>query len=99
MKFGLSKEEYQEIETKLVHPLEQAGAKVWIFGSRARGDSKPFSDLDIMVESPKDLRDEVAALKEYFENSNFPFKIDLVEKHHFATSYLPNFEKEKILWQ
>lgn len=49
-----------------------------IFGSRVKGSSKPFSDLDICLKeqiSPAAFE----SLKEKFENSDLPFKVDLVE--------------------
>jgi len=39
MKFGLSKDELLEVQNYVVDPLERRGAKVWIYGSRARGIS------------------------------------------------------------
>lgn len=45
MKFGLSQSEYKLIQLLVIEPLARYQAQVWIFGSRARGDFKPFSDL------------------------------------------------------
>jgi predicted nucleotidyltransferase len=39
----------------VVKPLLALGAEVFVFGSRARGDSQPFSDLDLMIEAETDL--------------------------------------------
>jgi predicted nucleotidyltransferase len=48
------------------------------FGSRARGDAKRLSDLDIVfVEAIE--RSALARLRELFEESSLPFKVDLVE--------------------
>lgn len=30
------------------------GKRVWLFGSRARGDGRPYSDIDLVVEFAKD---------------------------------------------
>lgn len=48
-----------------------------VFGSRAKGTSRTFSDLDVC------LKDSIASydyelLKEKFEESNLPFKVDLI---------------------
>ena len=87
MKFGLSDTELATLHEKIVTPLSQAGAKVYCYGSRARGDHRKFSDIDIMVESNSDLSQQLAKIREEFENSNFPLKVDLVEFRHFAESY------------
>ncbi|MCB0357644.1 MAG: nucleotidyltransferase domain-containing protein [Bdellovibrionales bacterium] len=96
MKFGLTQEQYKYILETVVLPLESNEAIVWCFGSRARGDYKKFSDLDLMVESKKDQSVLMAKIRETLENSNFPLKVDLVDKNEFAISYLENFNKEKI---
>ena len=44
--FGLSEDELNTLAQLVVGPLVGAGAKVWCFGSRARGDHKKFSDID-----------------------------------------------------
>ena len=54
--------------------------EVLVFGSRAAGTAKEFSDLDlaIMGEEPLSLR-EVSALEEALGESDLPFKVDIVE--------------------
>lgn len=96
MKFGLDNKQYQEVSKFLIEPLTTLGARLWCFGSRARGDHHPFSDLDIMIEASDNLDAIIAAIKERFEKSNFPFKLDLVQKKDFAQSYLAGFERDKV---
>ncbi len=50
VKFGLSQNDFQLIEQLAVDPLKKNGATVWVFGSRARGTHRQFSDLDLMYE-------------------------------------------------
>jgi len=52
MKFGLTNSELATITSVLSEPLKSQGALIWIFRSRARGDHKTFSDLDIPFELP-----------------------------------------------
>ncbi len=91
MIFGLSEAQYDYISKIVVHPLESMGATVWCYGSRARGDYKNFSDLDLMVESTRDLSKHLNQIKEKLQNENFPFKVDLVQLSEFAESSI-NFE-------
>jgi len=56
------------------------GARVAVFGSRARGCARPFSDLDLLLCDPPCLtRIERADLRDAFEASALPFPVDLVE--------------------
>jgi predicted nucleotidyltransferase len=96
MKFGLTAKHFEELQTYLIDPLLKCGATVWIFGSRARGDHQKFSDVDIMVEASVDLGPILSQIREHFETSNFPFRLDIVEKKNFASSYLSSYEKDRI---
>ena len=96
MKFGLSPEEHRYICEVVIKPLTLNGAKVFCFGSRARGDHQAFSDLDLMVESHQDLSKEIGQLSEELTKGNFPYKVDLVELRNFSNHYLKTYQKEKI---
>ncbi len=96
MKFGLTKEQFQYIQETVLDPLKSNGATVWIFGSRARGDNKKYSDLDIMVESREDISAIVGKIQETLENGNFPYKVDMVQNKDFAESYRESFERDKV---
>ena len=56
------------------------GAQVAVFGSRATGRSRPFSDLDLLLIEPARLSwAQRADLRDAFEASTLPFSVDLVE--------------------
>ena len=56
------------------------GARVAVFGSRATGHARPFSDLDLLVMEPRQLTwTQRADLRDVFEASDLPFKVDVVE--------------------
>ena len=57
-----------------------AGAQVRVFGSRATGRARPFSDLDLLVVRPERLSwAQRADLRDRFEASDLPFRVDVVE--------------------
>ena len=57
------------------------GVQASVFGSRARGTAKPWSDLDLALsgEAPLPLS-LLAALAEEFDESALPWKVDLVDR-------------------
>ena len=95
MNFGLSPNDYRFIKSELQN-LEEKGAKIYCFGSRARGDYSKFSDLDLMVESEADLSLELSNAKEAFEESMLPIKVDIVELKNFAKEYLDGYSKDRV---
>ena len=96
--FGLKQDDLLYLRREVFEPLKAAGLKVFCFGSRARGDYKPFSDVDIMLEGMTSAEHEtlVSRIHEKLVNSNFPYKVDLVDHRNFASSYLDSYEREKI---
>ena len=98
-RFGLTDQQYKLVEKTIVEPWEKKGATIYCYGSRARGDHKEFSDLDLMVESPKDLTTEISRAQENISNSHFPYKVDIVQLSEFAESYKPGYEKDKVLFR
>ncbi|MEN0059143.1 MAG: nucleotidyltransferase domain-containing protein [Bdellovibrio sp.] len=98
MKFGLKDSDFDFLEKNLILPLKDRGFKVYIFGSRATGKNHPFSDVDILIEGEisAESSSKIGAIKEFFEESNFPYKIDLVNERHLAESYRPGVMRERI---
>lgn len=55
-------------------------AVVFVFGSRATGKSRPFSDLDLLFVDPPRLQwHQRAALVDLLEASDLTFAVDIVE--------------------
>jgi type I restriction enzyme S subunit len=58
------------------------GCKVWVFGSRATGRARRYSDLDLAIDAGRRLTlDEAAILREAFEESDLPYRVDIVDWH------------------
>lgn len=60
--------------------LDLEKCSVFIFGSRARGTSRKFSDVDIGIESSEGISDStLIKIEEDLENSDLPFTVDVVD--------------------
>lgn len=61
---------------------------VAVFGSRAGGQVKRFSDLDLVLEGPAPLPFSLLGmLAEAFDESLLPFKVDLVDRRAVGESF------------
>ena len=79
------------IEQKLQYFIPEA--RVWCFGSRVHGRGlKRFSDLDLVVRNKEDLHAELGKLRDAFEASDLPIKVDLS-----VWNQLPDWLKQEIL--
>lgn len=70
-----------------------ASVEVLVFGSRARGGAKRFSDLDLMLKDMGPLDPTVIAhLADAFEESSLPWRVDLVDYHALTPTFLSAVE-------
>jgi predicted nucleotidyltransferase len=71
--------------------------EVMVFGSRTTNNTKPYSDLDIVIMgiNPVDFR-TLALLKDAFAESDLPFRIDVLQwckiNPEFKRVILPQLE-------
>jgi len=75
-------------------------AKVYLFGSRARKDNQPGSDIDLAIDAGKeiDFRLILKMLGE-IEETTVPLTVDLVDLHSASDDFKKEVEKEGILWE
>lgn len=67
----------------------------YIFGSRVKGTQKKYSDLDICY---KDFIDDViiSKIQEAFEESDLPFKVDLLNWNRCDADFQNSIEKDLV---
>jgi uncharacterized protein len=66
-----------------------AGVEVLVFGSRARGGAKRFSDLDLALKGEGPLDPSLLSkLADAFEVSALPWRVDLVDHHRLTPEFL-----------
>ena len=71
--------------------------RIFLFGSRGRGEASEHSDIDIAIKSNKSLKGALAHARFVIEESHIPYKVDLVELS--KAPYLEQIiEKEGVLW-
>ncbi len=74
-----------------------AGAKVWVFGSRATGATKRSSDLDLAIDAGRKLSlSELSALNNAFEDSDLPYTVDLVDWTTTSEAFRTIIERERV---
>lgn len=73
------KDEYIEFIKKIINDL-LPDVEIFIFGSRVQGVAKEYSDVDIALRSLREISfGDVLKLKSLFENSTFPYKVDIID--------------------
>jgi predicted nucleotidyltransferase len=76
------------IRTILREHLNPNKIKVYLFGSRVRGNPRLNSDLDILIHGESLLPfSKMAFLREAFDESNLPYKADLSDFHSLDEAF------------
>lgn len=92
----ISDNEWQQVSAILQRYLPQY--EICAFGSRVKGNAKPYSDLDLAIISdtplPLALLAEVA---EAFSESDLPWKVDLVDWATTSERFRQVIAEQKLL--
>ena len=73
--------------------------EVWAYGSRVKFTAKPSSDMDMVVFASKEQSLAVANLKEAFEESSLPFRVDFFIWDEVPEQFHKNIEDERVVLQ
>jgi len=86
--------------TKALHGLvHSAHAQLILFGSRARGDAGPYADIDLAIKADGALAgDRLALAREALEQSNIPFRVDLLDYATASAALRRAIDEEGIEW-
>lgn len=90
--------EQRDIILQLLHK-HLPHTTVWAYGSRARGTSRPQSDLDMVVFTDRQYDLNVSNLKEDFDESNLPFRVDLFVWNDIPEEFQRNILNEHVVLQ
>ena len=71
------------------------GTAAWVYGSRAKWTSTPASDLDLVVFATPDQQPQVSDLREAFEESDLPFRVDLFVWDDVPESFRQRIDADK----
>ena len=71
--------------------------EVRVFGSRAKWTAKDYSDLDLALVGESELgSDTLARLREAFEDSSLPMRVDVLDWHGISSTFRSVIERDCI---
>ncbi|MBN4079628.1 restriction endonuclease subunit S [bacterium AH-315-C08] len=72
---------------------------VWVYGSRVKWTARPQSDLDMVAFVTPEQKTQFENLKEAFEESDLPFRVDLFVWDDVPEQFHKNIEAEHVVLQ
>ncbi len=89
-----------KLKTLVTDFLKDEKVTILIFGSRARKENLPFSDVDIGIIPHGRLNDiKLALLREKIEDSSIPYKVDIVNLSEVSQDFRKQVLKDAIIWK
>ena len=91
----LTIEQHKEVLTLLNKYIPNTD--VWAYGSRVKFTSRPASDLDMVAFSTPEQKMDIYNLKEAFEESDLPFRVDLFVWDEIPEQFKNNITNEHVI--
>jgi uncharacterized protein len=90
----------QNIKAIVHRVLADQPVKVYLFGSRARGDASRVSDVDLAIEEISPMNSyKYSELAELLEESTIPYRVDIVNLNAASSALQSMVKKEGVLWK
>ncbi len=92
----------EKVKRKIISVISALipGARIYLFGSRARGTNSEYADIDIALDAGEALpfRD-VDEVRSMLRESNIMYMIDIVDIHQVNGAMREAILKERIVWK
>lgn len=89
----------QAVRNLVLDELRDIQARVYLFGSWARGTPKRTSDVDVAVEPLATLpAGTLARLRERLEESHIPYRVEVVDLSQADEDFRQRVKEDGVLW-
>ena len=92
-------EKYKKIIIPIIRKYAP-DAKIILYGSRARGDDRAGSDIDVALDVGEEIdRAVLSQILEALEESELPINFDIVDFHAISESMQKEILKDGVIWK
>jgi predicted nucleotidyltransferase len=91
-------EEVEKILRAVLQTHLTKGEQVYVFGSRARGAARAYSDLDIAIDGQGRKLDfsTECALKGDLEESDIPYRVDIIDLNAVSPQFKQSIQADLV---
>jgi predicted nucleotidyltransferase len=91
------RDDHAAILRRILRDHLPAGARAFVFGSRAHGGARQYSDLDLALEWDRPLGlDLMSQIAEALSESDLPYKVDIVDLALVDPAFRAHIEADSI---
>jgi predicted nucleotidyltransferase len=96
---GIAAHAVDEVRRIVREVLGEGRVTIYLFGSWARGDASPTSDIDVAVEARVPLvPGSLARLRERLEESHVPYRVEVVDLDEVDAGFRRRILLEAVRW-
>jgi hypothetical protein len=89
----------EEVRRFVLQAVGADDARIYLFGSWARGEATRLSDIDVAIDPSTPLpRGTLARLREQLEESAVPYHVDIVDLSRADPEFRRRVLAEGVLW-
>jgi predicted nucleotidyltransferase len=90
----------ERLREMVVRTLAERDAAVYLFGSCARGNVRPRSDIDIGILPREELPGSFfVGLAEAIDDSTIPYDVELVDLREVSADFLDEVRRTGVVWR
>lgn len=97
------KKDYTEVYKNIIVPIIEKyapNAKIILYGSRARGDAREGSDIDVALDTGKKIdRFVISNIIGDLEESNLPINFDIVDFRVVSEKMQQRILRDGVIWK
>lgn len=94
-----SRDDLEEARRIVLRGIGPARARVFLFGSRATGQTTPLSDIDVAILPLEPLPEGTLSLvREVLEESSIPYRVEIVDLSTVEAAFRERVLVEGIPW-
>lgn len=92
-------EKYKKVLIEIIEK-HLPNCKIILYGSRARGDNSPGSDIDVAIDAGKKLsRFVVYRIANEIEETKIPFFVDVLDLQSADEAIRGQIKKDGVIWK
>lgn len=98
MKYQVNEQDKEKIIAILAALFPDS--KIYLYGSRARGMSSKWSDIDLAIDAKEPIHfAKIGEANDVMSELNIPYKVDVVDFHSVTDEMRKEILRDRIVWK
>lgn len=88
MKIDIESKYLEHVKSIINSHLQDSNLKIYVFGSRVRGNAKKYSDLDVALKAASKIDfNKMSRIEIELEETTIPYKVDVIDLNNISDTF------------